>query len=140
MFEVWKTLPGVRDAKMLWAATCLAFFGFLRVGEFTSPTGTSFDGDVHLSLADVSVDCSSAPTMLFVRLKQSKTDQLRREVTIILGKSEQFPLCPLSAVLSYPVVRGRSVGPLFIWKNGQFLTRENFVAAVRKALITAGIA
>ena len=139
VFEVWKSLPVVRDAKMLWAATCLAYFGFLRVGEFTCPTVNSFDGNIHLSPADISVDCSSAPSMLFVRLKQSKTDQLRQGVTIVLGKSEQFPLCPLSAVLSYLVVRGSATGPLFTWKNGLFLTRENFVAAVRKALETAGV-
>ena len=124
---------------MLWAATTLAFFGFLRVGKFTSPADTSFDKDVHLSLSDVSVDCSSAPKMLFVRLKQSKTDQLRQGVTIVLGRSEQFPLCPLSAMLSYLVVRGRSTGPLFTWKDGVFLTRENFVAAVQKALEAAGM-
>ena len=139
LFEVWKKLSVIRDAKMLWAATCLAFFGFLRVGEFTSPSGTLFDKEIHLSLADVSVDCSSAPSMLFVRLKQSKTDQLRRGVTIVLGKSEQFPLCPLSAVLSYLVVRGKTVGPLFIWKSGLFLTWENFIAAVRRALEVAGL-
>ena len=74
LFEVWKTHPIGRDAKMLWAAGCLAFFGFLRVGEFTSPECNSLDKDVHLSLSDVSVDRSSAPRMLFVRLKQSKTD------------------------------------------------------------------
>lgn len=139
LFEVWKRHPVIRDTKMLWAATCLAFFGFLRVGEFTSPASTTFDKDVHLSLSDVSVDSASAPSMLFVRLKQSKTDQLRQGVTIVLGKTEQFPLCPLSAMLSYLVVRGRSAGPLFMWKNGLFLTRENFVAAVRKALEAAGL-
>jgi hypothetical protein len=139
LFEVWKKLPIIRDAKMLWAATCLAFYGFLRVGEFTSPSSNSFDKEVYLSLADISVDSPSAPSVLFVRLKQSKTDQLRQGVTIVLGKSEQFPLCPLSAVLSYMVVMGRSRGPLFIWKNGQFLTRENFVAAVRKALEAADL-
>ena len=78
LFEVWKKHPDVRDAKMLWAAACLAFFGFLRVGEFTSPSINSFDKDIHLSLADVSVDSTTEPKMLFIRLKQSKTDQLRQ--------------------------------------------------------------
>ena len=136
LFEVWKELLVIRDAKMLWAATCLAFFGFLRVGEFTCPSGDIFDTGVHLALADVSVDCLAAPNMLFVRLK---TDQLHQGVRIVLGKSRQFPVCSLSAVLSYLVVRGRSAGPLFIWKSGLFLTRENFVAAVRKALEAAGL-
>ena len=117
----------------------MAFLGFLRVGEFTCPSGDIFDTGVHLALADVSVDCPAAPNILFVRLKQLTTDQLRQAVTIVLGKSGQFPLCPLLAVLSYLVVRGRSTGPLFIWESGLFLTRENFVAAVRKALEMAGL-
>ena len=37
------------------------------------------------------------------------------------------------------MVRGRSAGSLFTWKNGLFLTRENFLAAVRKALEAAGL-
>ena len=139
IFEVWKSHPIITDAKMLWAASCLAFFGFLRVGEFTSPTGTSYDKDIHLSPSDVSVDHPSAPKMLYVHIKQSKTDQLRQGVTIVLGKSEQFPLCPLTAMLGYLVVRGNSSGPLFTWKDGVFLTRANFVAAVKKALESAGL-
>ena len=139
LFEAWKKHPVVRDAKMLWAAACLAFFGFLRVEEFTSPSCNSFDKDVHLSWADVSVDDSKDPRMLFVRLKQSKTDQLRLGVTIVLGKSEKPPLCPLTAMLSYLVVRGKVEGPLFMWKDGRFLTRADFVAAVKKAGEAAGL-
>ena len=121
---------------MLWAAICLAFFRFVRVGEFTLPAGDSFDKDIHLSLADVLIDQFLAPSMLFVHLK---TDQLRQGVTIVLGKSEQFPLCPLSATLSCLVVRGTFAGPFFVWKDGQFLTQSNFVVAVRKALESAGL-
>ena len=63
------------------------------MGEFTSPSGTSFDKEIHLSLADISVDCSSdsAPSMLFVRLKQSKTDQLRRGVLGEIGAVSSVP-------------------------------------------------
>ena len=66
-------------------------------------------------------------------------DQLRQGVTIVLGKSEQFPLCPLTAMLSYLAVRGNSSGPLFTWKDGVFLTQANFIAAVKKALESAGL-
>lgn len=138
LFSVWKHDPEVRDAKMLWAASCLAFFGFLRVGEFTTPGVRSYDEKVHLSTADITVDHSQSPNMVFVCLKQSKTDQLRQGITIVLGRTDQNPLCPVSAMLGYLVVRGRSAGPLFVWKGGHFLTRAQFVAAVKKALGAAG--
>ena len=48
------------------------------------------------------------------------------------------PLCPLTAMLGYLVVRGRSEAPLFVWESGLFLTRVNFVAAVKRACETAG--
>ena len=41
------------DHRMFWAACCLAFFGFLRVAEFTCPT--TFDPSTHLTPADVSL-------------------------------------------------------------------------------------
>ena len=57
----------------------------------------------------------------------------------MLGKSEKVPLCPLTAMLSYLVVRGKFEGPLFVWKDGLFLTQANFVAAVKKACEAAGM-
>lgn len=141
LFFEWRRSPTIqlKDAKMLWAAACLAFFGFLRVGEFTSPSIHSFDEKVHLSVADISVDRSDSPSMLYVCLKQSKTDQLRQGVSIVLGRTDQPPLCPVSAILSYLVVRGKTAGPLFVCENGHFLTRAHFVLEVRKALELAGV-
>ena len=77
--------------------------------------------------------------MVFVHLKQSKTDQLGRGVTIVLGRTGKVPLCPVSALLNYLVARGKAPGPLFIWSNGQYLTRAHFVAEVQKALELSGV-
>jgi len=41
---------------LLWAACCLAYFGFLRVGEFTIPAKGSYDKSSHLSLYDIAVE------------------------------------------------------------------------------------
>ena len=47
---------------------------FLRAGEMTVPSEAGFDLAVHLRREDIAVDDARAPTVLRVRLKQSKTD------------------------------------------------------------------
>lgn len=140
LFSVWSRLESsaLPKAKMLWTAGCLAFCGFLRVGEFTSPGVHTFDNNIHLTLQDISVDHPQHPSVMYVTLKQSKTDQLKNGVTLVLGKTNQV-LCPVSSMMSYLVVRGSSTGPLFIYPDKSFLTRERFVDLVRRALHTAGM-
>lgn len=60
------------DTKLLWAVCCLAFFGFLRVGDFTAPSARHFDSTVHLCFQDLAIDNPRSPTMLQVTLKQSR--------------------------------------------------------------------
>ena len=59
---------------MLWAACCMAFFGFMRVGEFTIPTKDGYDKGSHISLSDISIDKHNNPRLLRVNIKQSKTE------------------------------------------------------------------
>ena len=53
--RAWSSHPISSDSRMLWAAACTGFFGFLRCAEFTVPSVTSFDPCKHLTLDDVSV-------------------------------------------------------------------------------------
>ena len=45
----------------------------------------------------------------------------------------------MSAILAYVAARPRGSGPLFLFKDGSFLTRDKLVAAVRLALQHAGM-
>ena len=47
------------DKLMLWSAFTLAFYGFLRSSEFTSPPASQSNPLVHLSTTDVSVTSTS---------------------------------------------------------------------------------
>ena len=102
---------------MTWAACCLAFFG-LRSSEFTVPSQYEYDGSVHLSVRDISIDSRSAPRMIRVRIKQSKTDPFLQGVDIYLGRTDT-DICPVKAILPYLAIRGNRPGPLFIQEDGK---------------------
>ena len=123
---------------LIWAACCLAFFGFLRVSEFTIPSDNSYDDECHLSPADVSVDDHNNPQLLRVTIKQSKTDPFRRGVDIYLGATGTT-LCPIKAMLPYLALRPKHFnGPLFILENGHGLTRQHFSSILDTLLSQLG--
>jgi hypothetical protein len=122
---------------MLWATACTCFFGFLRSGEATVPTVTSYDADVHLSVRNVAVDSQTSPTRVLVCIKTSKTDPLRQGVTVCLGKTG-LELCPVAALPSSIAMRGTAPGPLFHYDSGQPLTRNALVGEICEALQAVG--
>ena len=98
MRGVWLT-KGTQDAKMLWAAAALCFFGFLRSGELTVPSEGGYIEGAHLSFQDISVDSLTNPQVLQVHLKASKTDPFRIGVDVFVGRTN-CKLRPVAAVLS----------------------------------------
>jgi len=66
------------DNTTFWAMCCLAFFGFLRVSEFTISGDSPYDPACHLSLNDIAVDSRANPRLLQLLLKQSKTDPFKQ--------------------------------------------------------------
>ena len=102
------------------------------------PSDQSYDKTVHLSVADIAVDDATSPSVLQVRIKESKTDPFRKGVCLFLGRTGST-LCPIAAVVDYLCQRGMSPGPLFVFEDGRFLTRQRFVDAVREALERAGV-
>ena len=116
----------------------MGFFGFMRAGEFTCPSSNQFDSEVMLTPRDVAVDQIQSPSLFAVTLKQSKTDPFRMGVTIFLGRTGNL-LCPVAAVLAYLAIRPQSPGPLFIFSDGSYLTRDRLVAHLRAGLQQAGV-
>ena len=83
----------------MWAVCCLGYFAFLRSGEFTVPSRTSFDPAVHLTAADISAGDHTSPSLLRVVLKQSKTDQSREGVALFVGRTHN-ELCPVAGMFA----------------------------------------
>ena len=77
--------------KMMWAACCMAFFGFLRSSEFTVPSQDHYHPEVHLSLSHITLDRRHSPNTVCAHIKQSKTDPFRQGAHIYLGRV--FTLC-----------------------------------------------
>lgn len=126
------------NSVMLWAASVTTFFSFCRSGEVTVPKEDSYDAGSHLSYSDIAVNDAKAPSIISLKIKQSKTDQERVGTRVVIGKTDDH-LCPVSALLAYLAKRGSNPGPLFQWKDGTPLTKQKFVDEVRSALSAAGL-
>ena len=50
--SVWAPSGHTRDTKLILAACCLGFLGFLRAGEMTVPSEGAYDPDAHLNVVD----------------------------------------------------------------------------------------
>ena len=89
LWEVWAPEGQLWDTKLIWAASTLCFFAFLRAGELCMPSTTSYDPNVHLSMRDITVD-----DPLSSSVKQSKTDPFRKGVSLSIGRTGT-KLCPV---------------------------------------------
>ena len=122
--------PFNRD--MLTAAVLVAFYGLLRVSEYTCPSQSSYDADTHLLLSDLSLNWGRRVVLL--RIKKSKTDPFRQGVTIRIAFLNHL-WCPVRALLRYIRRRGPAPGPLFIYQNGAYLTRAGVLAVLTRCLL-----
>jgi hypothetical protein len=130
-------LYGYYVDRLLKAAFLVAFFGFLRCGEFTTLTD-KFDPAVNLTLSDISVsDCSG----MVINLSSSKTDPFRKGIKIKL-----FPipgiLCPVKATSNYLQCRlglnSDPSSPFFLMPSLVPLTRREFTTLFQGALQGVG--
>ena len=127
-----------RERLVVWAIVCSAFFGFFRLGELL-PTGSKcFNPAVDLAWGDVSLDNHDNPQMVQFHLKVSKCDQLGAGVDIVVGRTGK-DLYPVAALVAFVKVRGSGLGPFFLDSAGVAITKERFVAEIRRCLESASL-
>ncbi len=130
-------ITGNFDSIMLWAAICLAFFGFLRISEFTCTQ--PLDSQKNLSFSDIQLlPTPNNPALLKINLKSSKTDPFRKGVTLTIGKTDN-EVCAVQAVQRYLLISPYQEGPFFRYKTGSPLSRTSFTQDIRALLSKSGL-
>ncbi|XP_006818763.1 uncharacterized protein LOC102809223, partial [Saccoglossus kowalevskii] len=118
----------------------VAFFGFLRCGEFTVRSYGAFNREFHLCIEDVSFQ---GDAQVFLRLKSSKSDQFREGVVIRLFRNDR--MCPVQSLKRYLSLRVAlrprpSLGdPLFVTEDNLPLTRSVFLQYLRRLVCSLGL-
>ena len=118
------------DKKMIWAAMMSAFFGFLRVSEYTSGSAKMYDEHTTLCIQDITFPSNDSCN---VQLKASKTDPFRVGVQIRMDRNDS-QLCPIHALQQFLATHPTQAGPLFTFENGSFLTRQSFSKILKSLL------
>ena len=121
---------------MLWAAICLAFFGFLHISEFT--TSQHFHPAYNLCSGDVTfVPSIISPTAVRIGLKCSTTDPCRKGVCLTLGQTGSHT-CAVKALHAYVVSCRPLLGPLSQFQDGKPICRDIFTKEIRNLLKRGG--
>ena len=115
----------------------MAFFGFLRCGEFTCYK--EFNSTINVGVGDVFVD--KEQERYTFRLKASKTDPFRKGLDIIIFATNKF-VCPFRCMLRLIETRQSSgahhLDPLFIDQRGRPMSRSMFLDCLDIILRRAG--
>ena len=107
---------------MLWASMLTAFYGFLRISEYTTTRISAFEPGLTLRYQDVAITSAST---IKITLQSSKTDPFSNGAIISLHKNNSI-LCPISAITNYLQIHPSRSGPFFTWQDGRYLTRRGF--------------
>ncbi|XP_062503959.1 uncharacterized protein LOC134180788 [Corticium candelabrum] len=134
----WSQQPLSYDTVMLLAAFCPGLFGFLRVGEFTVSSFSSFEHASHLTSQYITTDSHENPFLVRLHLKWAKTDLFCCGADVYLGRSAN-DICSVSSLLAYMVDRSARSGPFFIFIDSCPLSSVRLVQEVQRALSPAGL-
>ncbi|XP_069103089.1 integrase/recombinase xerD homolog [Argopecten irradians] len=121
------------EAELFSAAFTLAFFGFLRVGEFSASSSNGNDTR-PLGISDVTI-VNSPSRHLKVCIRESKTDQRGHSALLNINSYPNSDICPVSLLNKYLLIRPNTVNQqLFIHRNGSSITRYQVAVVLKKSL------
>ena len=118
------------------AAFSLAFFGFMRVGEFTADSKMCDTCNI-LALNDLALGQDGSH--LEVNIRKSKTDQCGVGTLIRIETSPYEEVCAVKNVVKFVGIRPPGEGPLFIHFGGDPLTRSQFNTVLKKGVSVIGL-
>ena len=118
--------PGHYQDVMLWVACCLAFFWVSMELPYKPSTAMTAPPIYHCNTY-LAIDSRKKPSVFQFRIKQ------RQGLNLYLGKAGK-DICPVRAMISYPVIRGSRPGPLFLTSSGRMLTQQSFSSSNGSAL------
>jgi site-specific recombinase XerC len=124
------------EVAMFKAAFTLAFFGFLRVGEFAKTPHV--DIDRVLSIGDITLSNEQGGQLL-VHLRFSKMDQTGKGEVIHIPSNAQSGICPVSAIRQYLLIRPKVEGPLFVHFSGKPLSHAQCSSLLKKSVKAIGL-
>ena len=108
---------------MIWASMLTAFFGFMRVSEYTSPGTVTYQPESTLCYQDFKINRNQNNIQVVLSIKASKSDPFRLGTFIRLA-ANATELCPVKALLDYVKCHPSKQGPLFVFQSRKFLTRR----------------
>ena len=120
-----------QDRYLYATAISLAYFGYLRAGELSYPSVRSYNPKQHLTVRDITIHNNTVQLWI----KHSKTDQLGKGATIIIGPSKT-DTCPVLITQQFLHFRRhvRNTDALFCFQYGSLLTRPRLQAMLRKSI------
>uniref|UniRef100_A0A1X7TTB1 Uncharacterized protein n=1 Tax=Amphimedon queenslandica TaxID=400682 RepID=A0A1X7TTB1_AMPQE len=114
-------------AYLLWAVSCIAFFGCFRLGKIllskTTKTPALWQPDEFLR----------SKLAMVIHLRFSKTGQNERDINVHIGAT-LTDICPFVPLQNYLRIRPLGQGPLFMWADGNPVLKSSSFLLVRKAL------
>ena len=114
---------------------CVAFWGFLRVGEITVPGGTVIQlADLSFAMQEGNVFSAAE-----VVLRWYKHNRCGTPFRVVLPTSSIASICPVRVLLSYLQQRACQAGPLFTLEDGSPVKRTWFANQLHCAVCFCGL-